>query len=667
MEVNSIIQFLIWFLQFGVIGIILFFVTGRLIGTHLNIIKRIFAVGLSVLITSIVYWVKHIQTDGDTIVPIENESLLLSLVIWVASMLLITMLFHLVLELFEPVYLTRTSEYGKQNFFVRIINRWKIQRRLASVLRIAFKHGVGRAFGFWRSTESERKNARSFRLMLEECDGIFIKFGQVLSTRTDLFSETFTNELSLLQQNVKPIPKNVIEHRLHRALGERWKQKFSEFDLEPLASGSIGQVHRATLFEPHEKVVVKILRPEIAQLLKNDLELLLSFARWLTEESQWAENLGFLELAQGFAHSMREEINFDLELRNMEQINNALKSSKAEVKIPKVYKEYSDSTILVMEYIDGVKITEAQEVLAYTNKTANQALEQLFTSFLVQVMSAGVFHGDPHPGNVHIIKKTGEVAMLDFGAVGRIGSTEQRGLTLLFLGYHRGDVDIVIEALSHLVDNDEHLKEKSFRQSVSQLISELTYLDKISTTEIVQSLFTIIQKHNMRLFPMVGVALRALITLEGTLQSVSKDFDAFQFANKYTSGVKLSNPLDQVESLKNLAVEELLIAWPAIRTLPKRLNTITENFEKGEMVVKMDFTSTEGNRLFLTKWLSQFMLLLVGITFGGLAVAVLAIAHIINNRYIIYLNTASYVGLFLSLVILVRLSIQVIRDSKKLK
>lgn len=661
-----LLQFVIWLVQFGLIGIIIFFITGRLIGTHLNIIKRMFAVGLSVLIMSVVYWIKHIENNEDTIIPIENESLLLSLGIWIASMLLITMLFHLVLELFEPVQITRTNEYSKRNYFLRIINRWKVQRRLASVLRIAFKHGVGRAFGFWRSAESEKTNARSFRLMLEECDGIFIKFGQMLSTRTDLFSETFTSELALLQQNIKPIPESIVEQRMAKSLGDKWRQKFSEFDKEPIASGSIGQVHRATLFEPHEKVVVKILRPEIAQLLNKDLDLLLNFANWLTEESQWAENLGFLELAQGFASSMREEINFDLEIRNMEQINNALSNHDTAVKIPKIYKAYSDSTVLIMEYIDGVKITESKQALAYNNKTTEDALEQLFSSFLIQVMTAGIFHGDPHPGNVHIVKATGEVAMLDFGAVGRIGKTEQRGLTMLFLGYHRASADIIVEALGYLIDNEEHLKDKSFKQSVSQLVAELTYLDKLSTTEIVQSLFAIIQKHNMRLFPMVGVALRALITLEGTIQSVSKEFDAFQYANEFTKkNVNIPNSLKHVSSLKTLVLEEVLLAWPEIKMLPKRLNTITENFEKGEMLVKMDFTSIEGNRLFLTKWLSQFMLLLVGITFGGLSVAILAIAPTINNRFVIYLNTAAYVGLFLSLIILVRLSIQVIRESKK--
>lgn len=659
-------QILAWGIQFGLIGILMFFIVGRLIGTHLSIFKRIFAVSLSVTITSTAYWFMHIQNDKTLYTPLEDETLMVSLGIWVASLLLITMLFHLVLELFEPIHQTRSTTYAKQNIFMRLLTRWRLQRRLASVLRIAFKHGIGRAFGFWRSAEAELGNARSFRLMLEECDGIFIKFGQVLSTRTDLFSETFTKELSLLQENIKPIPKEIVESSLSKSLGKQWQQKFSEFEMEPLASGSIGQVHKAVLFEPHEKVVVKILRPEIAHLLNRDLDLLISFASWLTEESQWAENLGFLELAKSFANSMREEINFELELKNMQQISNALKDNKTNVVIPKVYPEYSDSTILVMEYIDGIKVTDAEQLLAYKKKSKNEILEQLFDSFLIQVMNVGIFHADPHPGNVHILKKTGQVALLDFGAVGRIGKKEQQGLTMLFVGYHRGNADIIIESLRYLVENGAQLKEQKFKQSISQLLAEFSYLDKISTTEIVKSLFIIIQKHNMRLFPMVGIALRALITLEGTLKSVSNDFDAFQSATNFTkTNIKLKSPKETVKSLKTLAIEELLISWPVIQTLPQRLNTITENFEKGEMNIKMDFTSSETNKAFLTKWLSQFMLLLIAITFGGLSVGILAISQIINHSFIIYLNTAAYVGLFLSLIILVRLSIQVIRENKK--
>lgn len=165
---------------------------------------------------------------------------------------------------------------------------------------------------------------------------------------------------------------------------------------------------------------------------------------------------------------------------------------------------------------------------------------------------------------------------------------------------------------------------------------------------------------------MVGVALRALITLEGTLQSVSKDFDAFQFASNFTKKRnKLINPMTEVSSIKNMVLEEVILAWPAIKSLPQRINTITENFEKGEMQIKMDFISNDNNRIFLTKWLSQFMLLLVAITFGALSVGILAVAQIINYRFDIYLNVAGFIGLFLSLIILVRLSIQVIRDSKR--
>lgn len=660
-------QLLLWFIQFSLVGIIMFFVTGRLIGTRLSIFKRLIAVGLSVVTTSVVYWFTYIQHNKTFYTPIENESIFISIFIWAASILLITMFFHLVLELFEPISISNQRNASKQNFFMRLLIRWKLQRRLASVFRIAFKHGVGRAFGFWRSAENDRSNARSFRLMLEECDGIFIKFGQMLSTRTDILPESFTNELSVLQENIKPIPQEIIEAKLIKSYGENWRSNFSEFDLTPIASGSIGQVHRATLFEPHQKVVVKILRPEIGELLNKDLDLLINFAAWLTEESDWAENLGFLELAQNFANNMLEEINFELEMRNMEQISNLLKKENSDIRIPKVYTKFSDETIIVMEYFDGVKITEAEEVLERFNKSKEDALAELFSSFLIQVMTTGIFHGDPHPGNIHILKETGQVAMLDFGSVGRIGKSEQQGLTLLFLGYHRNDAKIVVESLRYLVEDDSHLLELSFEQSVSQLLAQISYLEHISTSEVVQSLFDLIQKHHMRLFPMVGVALRALITLEGTIQSVSRDFDAFKQASEFTASKKIiTNPIEQAKSLKKIAEEEILLALPVIRALPQRLDQITRNFEKGEMKIKMDFTSNDTNKAFLTKWLSQFMLLLVAITFGGLSIGILATAQYIRSSYIAYLNTAAYIGLFLSLIILVRLSIQVIREYKKI-
>lgn len=658
-------QFLSWFIQFTLVGILIFFFTGRLIGTRLSILKRLFAVGLSVTITSIIYWYMFIQHRKNFYTPMEDESLFISTLIWFASLLLITMLFHLVLELFEPVHIS-SAEQEKQNIFAKIMTRWHLQRRLTTVLRIAFKHGIGRAFGIWRTSEAEHKNARSFRLMLEECDGIFIKFGQMLSTRKDLLPEAFTTELAELQQNIKPIPRDVIILRMKAVLGEDWENRFYQFDFEPLASGSIGQVHQATLNGTYEKVVVKILRPDIAELLRRDLDLLINFAYWLTEESQWAENLNFAELAKNFAKGMREEIDFCIEIKNMEQIINSTQDSKYPVVIPKVYKDMSNSSVLIMEHIDGVKITEADDVLYRNHVTKEEALSQLFGSFLTQVMKAGIFHGDPHPGNVHIVKNTGQVALLDFGAVGRISKNQQQGIKMLFLGYHRGDARIVVESLRHLVEKDSHTTDPSFEQSVSQLLIEMAYLDHISTSQVVQSLFKIIQKHHMTLFPMVGIALRALVTLEGTIQSVSKDFDAFKEASDFAKdSVKISHPVQKVKSIKQLAQEEILLAWPVIKEIPHRVDQIARNIEKGEVVVKMDFTSSETNKAFLVKWLSQFLLLLVAITFGVLSVGILAVAQIIQNSYVIYLNTAAYLGLFLSLLILVRLALQVIRDSKR--
>ncbi|MFB9220786.1 ABC1 kinase family protein [Kurthia sibirica] len=661
---------ILWIISLLVISIIVYIVTGRLIGTKLNMIKRMVAVILSVAITSSVYWYAYLRFTNFPSTAGQEESAFFTTAVWIASMLLITMLIQLVLELFDAGHLRSNlqNEQAKQNMFVKLISRWRMQRRLASVLRIAVKHGIGQAIGFRRTSEGERSFARSFRMMLEESDGLFIKFGQMLSTRKDILSEALIEELSQLQENVKPMTNQQIETRLQAAYGKNWQQKFTKFNMEPLASGSIGQVHEALLFENHEKVVVKVLRPDITELLKNDLDILINFAAWLNEESLWAENLGFLDLATSFANNMREEINFDIELRNMEQISNALKQVDSNVQIPKVYPEVSDSTILVMDYVDGVKITEAKDVLAVRGRSQQDVLAELFTSFLHQVLVAGVFHGDPHPGNIHVLKETGQVAMLDFGAVGRIGAKEQRGLTLLFIGYHRRDPKVFIEAIRHLVEDEKHLSDKSFEQDIEQLLARLTYLDHVSTTELVQSIFTIIQNHHMKLFPMVSVAMRALIILEGTIKSVSRDFDAFAYASKFAgSQITMKNVKAKAEEFKKTLQEEVVMMLPVLRDLPRRLDHFTRNLEKGEVKVAMDFTSNTANKAFMTKWLSQFMLLLVGITFGGLSVAILAIAQFMSGTITIYLNTAAFIGLFLSLIILVRLSLQVIRESKRIQ
>lgn len=650
------------------IGVLIYFLSGRLIGTRLNVIKKVLSAALSVVFTTFVYWYSYLRHTSfmkeNTIQEVANISTL----VWIGSMLLIAMLFYLILELFDPIKLGERGERltGNLNIFSKIQSSWKRKKRLAQVFRIAFKQGVGRTLKYKRSYENDRFLASTLCNMLEECGGIFIKFGQVLSTRKDILPPAFIEELSKLQQSVKPMTIEQVHSQLSDGLHKPLEEVFEYFDEKPLAAGSIGQVHKASLKGTEEEVIVKLLRPEVTSVMNQDLDILLHFSRWLVEESSWAENLGFHQLATGFANNLRQETNFEIEARNMEQVINALHNDKESVKIPKVYKQYSNRTVLVIEFVHGVSIRNSASLLKKNGINEKDLLRTIFETFLKQMLVTGVFHADPHPGNIYVLEGNGQACFLDFGAVGRLGPIQQQGLRTLFIGIERNDPKVVLEGLKYLVQDGEIRDKENLLQELSQLLIQLSYLDKISAQELVQSLFTIIQKFELRLYPMVGVALRALITLEGTLNTLSTSYDLFSEAKQFTSKNKKSFlQVSNVANVKERLEQELVLLLPTLKDLPRRFESMSETIEKGKVSVKIDAFSDKANYSFVNHWLSLFMLLLVGITFGIISVSLLAISQFINTVYAIYLNTASFLGLFLSAVILVRLSIHAIRSSKK--
>lgn len=350
-----------------VIAIFIYFVSGRLMGSKVNFTKRILSVVLGIVLTTFVYWYSYLRYTefmDDAFATMLTDT---STVIWIGSMLMISMLFYLILELFDPIELGDRGERITNRKFIwkRLRSRWRRQKRLSKVLEIAVKNGISSTLKYARHRENNHELAVAFRRTLEEAGGVFIKFGQVLSTRTDLFAPVFIEELSQLQQNVKALPKEQVTEILRKSMAQPIEEVFSKLEKEPLASASIGQIHRGVLRKTNEEVIIKMQRPEVSAIMRDDLDILVEFAEWVSSKSTWAQNIGFRELAVGFANGLREEIDFEIEMRNMIQVKNALEDSKNQVKIPKVYREYSNSTIIVMQYFQGKSISKGDAVFRH--------------------------------------------------------------------------------------------------------------------------------------------------------------------------------------------------------------------------------------------------------------------------------------------------------------
>lgn len=655
-------------LQILFVSIIIFFISGRLIGSNVNLFRRVLSVIISVSFTTFVFWYTYVREHphyGD-----EGGVVSVATLLWIGSMLLISMLIYLFFELFDPIALDENSgRYSeKKSIFRKAINYWRYQKRLRAVVKAAVTNGITRTVKYARNRDTDRHLAIALRATLEESGGIFIKFGQVLSTRKELFSPVFIEELKKLQQKVSPMP---IEE-VHRVLKENYPQGmdevFSFFEEKPLAAASIGQVHRAVLKNTHEEVVVKILRPQVKTIMREDLNILLDFADWITAKSQWAESLGFKALAEGFANSMKEETDFSIEARNMIQIRNILKQSKLGVKIPKVYEEYSNENILVMEYVKGVSIAELDKYDFSVYIDRHEVARKLIDSYLEQAMVSGIFHADPHPGNIAVNPETGELILLDFGAVCRLSGQQLEGLKLFFIGIQQSDPAILYDAISLLIKNKDEIDRQELEQAIGQILLKISYVNKVPTDEIIYSIFTVIRESGLQFYSPVSLALRVIVTLDGTLNLIDPSINIFEEAKEFMNQflkASIRKPIQEPVETMQKVQEELALLIPNLRKIPRRFDQFIRKIEDGKVILHHDIFSDKTNAKFVTQLFSKFVLLMVGITFGFISTALLAISQFIETAYAIYLNTAAYLGLFLCAILLVRLSIQAIRDMKR--
>jgi len=338
-----------------------------------------------------------------------------------------------VLELIVP-----TGSIGSPRRLVRGLRmRWRRTKRYLQVLAIATRHGLG---GFLRRSRGaaavDVRGAslpRALRQALNDAGVTFIKAGQMLATRPDLLP-SYVRELATLQTFSEPLPWSELEPVLAETLRRPPAEVFAEIDRRPLASASVGQVH-AAIVRGGQRVVIKLQKPAARAQVTDDLDILLRLARRLQTSTTWGKSLGVMALAEGFADSLAEELDYTVEADNMAAVASA--SRAGELAIPQVYRDLSGPTVLVMERLAGAPVAEADELLARMPPERRAATgDRLLAAVLRQVMVAGVFHVDLHPGNV-LVDATGFLGLRDFGSVGRLDDGSREAMRMLLLAIER--------------------------------------------------------------------------------------------------------------------------------------------------------------------------------------------------------------------------------------
>ena len=503
-------------------------------------------------------------------------------------------------------------------------------RRYAQISRIAVRHGLGPYLRGRRVRGGDRAAlAQSLRKALEEGGVTFTKLGQLLSTRSDLLPEEFTTELAKLQDRAEPAPWAQVAEVIAESLGSPPEEVFAELQTEPAAAASIAQVHKARLrcgTGPDAEVAVKVQRPGIRTGVERDLDILLRLADRLEDRARWARAVGTAGVARGFAAAIREELDFRIEARNMAAVAAAWPDQQravgreVSVVMPAMHGQLCTEHVLVIEWLDGVNLRAAGQQIDDRGLDRAQLARALLRSMVYQITEGGVFHADPHPGNVLLLADN-RLALLDFGSVGHLDAQQRIALQNLLLAVGRGNSAALRDALLDLVDRTDELDEYQLERGLGQFIARHLTGGVGVSAEMFTDLFRLAARFELTIPAEISTVLRALGTLDGTLAQLTSSFDIAEEAREYAAdqmAVKLSP-----QAVGRSAADELSELLPVLRGLPRRFDRVTSALEQGRLGINVRLLADERDRRVVTGLANQFLLALLGAASGIVAALML--------------------------------------------
>jgi ubiquinone biosynthesis protein len=499
-------------------------------------------------------------------------------------------------------------------------------RRYSQISRIAVRHGLGPYLHGRRRAELEAPGgrarlARSVREALDDGGVTFVKLGQVLSTRPDLLPIELVEELGRLRDQAAPAPWPQVERVLADELGGPPEEVFARFDRRPLAAASVAQVHAARL-RSGDEVVVKVQRPGIRSVVERDLDIVARLAGTVEARTRWGRSIGARELAAGFAGAVREELDFRIEAGNLAAVA-AAAGADGGVLVPRPHERLCTQRVLVMQRLEGRPLAAAGPATDGRGLDRDALARTLLEFLLRQIMLDGVFHADPHPGNV-LLLVDGRLGLLDFGSVGRLDASLRAALQRLLLALDRGDPLAASDALLEVMLRPDEVDQQRLERALGQFMARYLGPGATGGVRMFSDLFRIVADYGLSVPPEVAAVFRALATLEGTLAQLAPGFDlvaeARALAGRYAAG--------QLEpaAARRAAGEELTTLLPMLRRLPRRLERIASAAEHGRLSLHVRLFADERDRRHVTGLLHQVLLTILAATAGIMAVLLLGTA-----------------------------------------
>ncbi|KYG26000.1 ABC1 kinase family protein [Alkalihalobacillus trypoxylicola] len=499
------------------------------------------------------------------------------------------------------------------------------------------------------------------RLFLEDLGPTFIKLGQISSTRPDLFSQEIISELEKLQDHVSPFSFSEVKEIIAKELGvHEISEIFDDFDEIPLGSASIGQVHRARL-KTGERVAVKIQRPNIEQDMRTDLEILQELARLAEARLQWAATYHMSDVLDEFSKALLAELDYYKEGRNAERIAKQFKNDQT-IQIPNVIWDYSTKKVLTMEYVDGIKMNEVKHLKQKGFDTEKLA-ERIIESMLHQMLVAGFFHGDPHPGNVAVTNDD-KIVYMDFGMVGKLSSQMKSNFASLIIAMMRQNSDGVVRAIIRMGAVPENVDMELLKADIELLKDK--YLDvplsHISLGEAVNDLFSIAQHHSIHIPSDLTLVGKSLLTMEGLVEKLDPEVSIMNIAEPF--GRKLVFDKYRPDQLAKGAIEQITDFWDIFVDAPKQMRELGKILNKGKIPIEVDVPRVDiflrkldqiSNRLSFSIVLLAFSIIMVGLIIGS---------AIINQESLLWDVPAIEIGFIIAVFMFIWLLYSIIKSGR---
>jgi ubiquinone biosynthesis protein len=428
------------------------------------------------------------------------------------------------------------------------------------------------------------------RHTMEDLGPTFVKFGQILSLRGDLLPVDFINELEKLQDSVAPVSFEEIKGVLEKALDKPLEKIFSVIEDEPMAAGSLAQVHRAVLKEEDIAVALKIRRPDIVRTVEIDLQILEGAVPYLSEHLEFARTYDFVNLFKELKRALLRELNFTLEARNM-QIVSQIMAGEKDVIIPEVYDLWTRPSVLTMDLVEGVKLKD----LNLENIEKREQLGQTGLRVVVkQVLENGFFHADPHPGNFLVVDDK-DLCLIDWGVVGILPSETRYELVELISAIVDMEAEKVLDILVSLTDaNVVEINERLLLRDVLEILHlyHSVPLGKLDLGQLLMDLNNMLRTHHIKLPSDLALMFKTMVTAEGTARKFYPELDVIAEIEPFVR--KLGTERWKPSQVWRRFARQLRFYFKLQSSLPGAIQRILQKVEQGDLNIRFKHENLGG-------------------------------------------------------------------------